>query len=123
MSAARDYKAIVAGITAAADELRERDRERAVELSRDLVGLDDAMVRAGERAAMTRLGVNLHWEAALEMLWAESWMTLRPMPAPDERVDPANIDALDAAVEQRFAELRDATRRGFGLRGFGLGRR
>ncbi|NMH97195.1 hypothetical protein [Pseudonocardia acidicola] len=119
MTAARDYKAIIAGITSAADELRERDRERAVELSRDLVGLDDAMVRAEERAALTRLGVHLHWEAALETLWAESWMTLRPMPAPDERVDPAHIDALDAAVEQRFIELRDATRR----RGFGLRRR
>ncbi len=131
MTAAREYKAIVAEITAAADGLRERDRARAAELSRELIALGDAMARAGERAALTRLGVDLHWEAALETLWAESWMTLRPVPAAGEcadpaqlagnlqRADPAQLDALDAAVEQRFAELRDAAHR----RRLGFGRR
>lgn len=114
MSAAREYKTIVGELTAAVDALRERDRERAGELSRELVELDDLMARIGERAALTRLGVELHWEAALETLWSESWMTLRPMPAPDPRgpaASDADLDALDAAVAQRFAELVDAVRR------------
>lgn len=117
MSAAREYKDVIAGLTAAADELRERDRDRAAALARRLVELDDAMVRAAERAALSRLGVELAWEAALEALWAESWMTLRPRPAPDSRADPAHLDLLDEAVQQRAAELQAAVRRGrLGLR-------
>lgn len=111
MTAAREYKAVVAGITAAADGLRERDRDRAAELTRDLLDLEDVMARAEERAALTRLGVDLHWEQALEALWSESWMTLRPMPAPDATADPADLDMLDAEVAQRLAALLEAIRR------------
>jgi hypothetical protein len=118
-SAAREYKEIVAGITAAADELRAHDLAVAAALARRLVDLDAAMVRAGERAALSRLGVALHWEAALDALWAESWMTLRPLPEPDLSADPAALDALDTEVEQRSADLQDAVRR----RRFGLPRR
>jgi hypothetical protein len=42
-------------------------------------------------------------------------MKLRPRPGPDPRADPADIDALDAAVEARAAELLEAARRRFGL--------
>lgn len=115
MSAAREYKEVVAGIAAAAEALRERDRERAAALNRELVGLAEAMAHAEERAGLTRLGVELHWEAALDALWVESWMKLRPRPGPDPRADPADIDALDAEVEARAAELLEATRRRFGL--------
>ncbi|GEL18275.1 hypothetical protein [Pseudonocardia asaccharolytica] len=121
MSAAREYKDIIAGITAAAEALRERDRECVAALARRLVELDAAMLRAEERAALSRLGVELHWEAALKALWAESWMTLRPLPAPDGGAapGPAALDALDAAVAQRFEDLLGAVRR----RGFRLPRR
>ncbi|MHA6627781.1 hypothetical protein ACU61A_20280 [Pseudonocardia sichuanensis] len=115
VSAAREYKEVIAGITAAAEALRERDRERAAALARELVGLAEAMHGAGERAALTRLGVQLHWEAALEALWVESWMKLRPLPGPDPRADPADLDDLDAEVEARAAELQEAVRRRFGL--------
>jgi len=109
--AAREYKQVLAGITAAVDALRERDRVRAAGLAWELVSLEDAMLRAGERAALTRLGVELHWEAALEALWMESWMKLRPRPGPDSRADSADLAALDAEVAQRSAELQDAVRR------------
>lgn len=117
MSAAREYKDVLAGLTAAANELRERDRERVTALSRRLMEMDEAMARAGERAALTRLGVALHWEAALEALWAESWMTLRPLPAPDLDSDPTDLDACDTAVAERAADLHEVLRRRrFGLR-------
>jgi hypothetical protein len=115
VSAAREYKEVIAGIAAAAEALRERDRVRAAALNRELVRLAEAMAHAEERAALTRLGVELHWEAALEALWVESWMQLRPRPGPDRRADPAAIDALDAEVEARAAEIQDSTRRRFGL--------
>jgi hypothetical protein len=117
VSAARRYKEVVAGITGTADALRERDRERAAALARQLVALEDAMLRAGERAALTRLGVELGWEAALDALWVESWMKLRPRPGPDARADPADLMALDVEVERRSAALQEAARRRrFGLR-------
>jgi hypothetical protein len=115
VSAAREYKEVIAGITAAAEALRERDRERAAALARELVGLTEAMEHAEERAGLTRLGVELHWEAALEALWVESWMKLRPRPGPAPYADPAAIDALDAEVEARSAELQEAVRRRWGL--------
>lgn len=121
--AGREYKEVLAGITAAVDALRERDRVRAAGHARELVSLEDDMLRAGERAALTRLGVELHWEAALEALWMESWMKLRPRPDPDPRAESgagsADLAALDAEVEQRSAELQDAVRR----RRFGFPRR
>jgi hypothetical protein len=118
-TAAREYKEIIAGITAAANALQERDRERATRLNRELVGLEEDMVRAVERAALTRVGVELHWEAALEALWVESWMTLRRRPEPDPSADPADLERYDAEVELRAAELQEAVRR----RRFGLPRR
>jgi hypothetical protein len=111
VTAARRYKNVFADLTARLDGLREQDRERASALARRLVELDDAMGQAGERAALTRLGVDLHWEAATSALWAERWLTLRPKPDPDPRADPADLDALDAAVAQRAAELLQALRR------------
>lgn len=111
MSAARDYQAIVARLSAAADGLRERDAERAEELRRELGPLDRAVADATQRAALTRFGVDLHWEAALEALWPEQWMKLRPKPGPDPRADPAQIDTYDTAVEEATDELLAAIRR------------
>lgn len=118
-SAARRYKEITAGITAAAEALRERDRERAAALARRLVELEAQMLRAGERAALTRLGVELHWEAALEALWVESWLELRRRPGPDPAGAGADLAALDVEVEERATTLQEAARR----RRFGLPRR
>ncbi|HZG90292.1 MAG TPA: hypothetical protein VEZ42_08760 [Pseudonocardia sp.] len=116
--AARAYKEVVAGIAEAAEKLRTADQERAAALAVDLVGLERTMMRAGERAALTRLGVELSWEDALEALWVESWMQLRPRPGPAPGADPARLDELDAEVQLRREELLAAVRR----RRFGFGR-
>jgi hypothetical protein len=107
----RRYKAILAEVTAAAAGLREQDRGRAAELKRRLVDLDDEMLRAGERATLTGVGVQLHWEAALDKLWQEAWMKLRPRPAPNPDADPENLPVLDAEVARRYTELEQAVRR------------
>jgi hypothetical protein len=105
------YKDVVAGLSAAADDLRERDALRKKELDRQLVELDVAMARAGERAALTLFGAEMAWESALDSLWQESWMTLRRRPAPDREVDPTRMNELDQEVERAAAELHDAVRR------------
>lgn len=114
-SAAREYKEIVAGITAAADALREHDRRRAAELTHEIAALNDEVRRTAQRAALTHLAVELHWEAAMEELWVESWMTLRRRPDPDPRADPADLARHEAEVERRAAELQEAVRRRFRL--------
>jgi hypothetical protein len=107
----RRYKAILAEVTAAAAELRENDRRRAAELKRLLVGLDDEMLHAGERATLSGVGVQLHWEAALDKLWQEAWMKLRPRPAPNPDADPDELATLDAELARRYTELEQAVRR------------
>ena len=114
--AARSYKDVVAGLDAAADALRDADRERASRLAQELVRLQDAMQRAVERAELSRAVVLMRWEAALEALWTESWLTLRPLPDPPPTR--GDLDALDAEVERAAAALHAAVRRRrFGLPG------
>lgn len=118
MSAAREFKDVVDGLSGAAAELREQDAERATALGYLRVSQHDAMAEAADRAALTRLVVAMQWEAALEVLWAESWLTLRPPPAPTPGVDPARIDELAAEVARSADVLHEATRRRrFGLPG------
>lgn len=112
--AASRYKDRIAELTAQADRLRERDRERAVQLGKQLVELSDAMERAGRRAALTRYVVEVHWEAALERLWAEQWLRLRRRPAPSLDADPARLDELNDDLVRRADELQEALRRGVG---------
>jgi hypothetical protein len=117
--ATRAYKDVIGELTAAADALRERDRVRAAALARRLVDIDAEMVRAEQRAALSRLGVELQYDAVLDALWDEEWMTLKPRPRPDPRADPERLDALDEAAARAAAAVMDTVRRRFG----GLGRR
>ena len=109
--AVQRYKDVVAGLSAAADDLREQDRLRAAELARRLVDLDAAMARAGQRAALSLFAAEMAWERALDALWQESWMTLRRRPSPDGSADPARLNDLDLEVERAGAELAAAVRR------------
>ena len=111
MSAARRYKDITGGMTDAVARMRRFDIERAGQLTEILVELDERMRAASNRAAISELACYLRWEAAMESLWGESWMTLRPLPLPEPDVDPHDLDYLDAVVEQRFQALLRIVRR------------
>lgn len=117
---AQAYKAVTGRLVEAAEELRERERTRAVELAVELVALEEAKVRALDQAAGTRIGVALQWDDVVESLWPEAWLTLRPRPdpAPDPR-RAAELAELTTLMETRSAELQAAVRR----RRFGLPRR
>ena len=107
---ARRYKDVIGELTVAADALRERERVRAGALARELVELDDAMVRAEERAAMSRLAAEIRWEMVLDALWNEQWMTLRPHPRPDPDADPEQLGALDRETDLAADAVLDAAR-------------
>lgn len=115
-SAARAYQEVIARLSAAAEDLRTRDLDRAAELAHTFADLDDAMVRTRERAALTDMVVTLHWEAALDALWTESWMTLRPRPGPapgaPHGAAPADVAELEAEVERAAAAVAAAVHRG-----------
>lgn len=91
--------------------MRRFDTERAAQLTEELAELDEAMQAAGNRAALTELAVYLRWEAAMESLWGERWMTLRPLPLPDADARAGDLDFLDAVVEQRYQALLEIVRR------------
>jgi DNA-binding FadR family transcriptional regulator len=110
-SAARRYKDITGGMTEAVARMRREDAERSRRLAESLVELHEAMAEAADREALTVLGVALQWESALESLWYEQWMTLRPLPSPDPSASPRDLDYLDAVVAQRYEALREAVRR------------
>jgi hypothetical protein len=110
---ARRYKDVIGELTAAADALRQSDRARAAELTRQLVDLDAAMVQAELRAAVSRFALELRWEAVVEALWHEPWMTLKPRPRPDPDADPERLDALDREVDLTANEVLDAARHRF----------
>ena len=118
MSAAGEYKDVIGELTTAAEALRERDRVRAAHLTRELREVGVSLERAEERAALSRLGVELQWDVVVEALWDESWMTLRPHPQPDSTADADALDTLDAAADRAATAEQDAVRR----RTFGFGR-
>jgi hypothetical protein len=115
MTAAREYRDVVGELERAAEALRESDEARAAQLTRALSVVDAELQEAERRAALARLGVELGWDAVVDALWAESWMTLRPRPQPARDVDPARIDDLDAEVERTAAAVEAAVRRWFDL--------
>ncbi|MCE0765236.1 hypothetical protein LWC35_20360 [Pseudonocardia kujensis] len=116
-SPAAAYRRIASGIEQAVGAVRRQDEQRATRLEQALARIDARMRRVGERAALTRFSVELHWESALEALWAEPWMTVRPFPRPDAEADPAQLERYEREVDRTYTELMDLVgRRRFGFR-------
>ena len=88
-------------------EVARRRPGRAAALAVDLVGLEKAMLAAGERAALTHVAVELSWEDALEALWVQSWMQLHPRPNPGPRRRPGR--AATAGQGGRAAPRRNCS--------------
>ena len=105
MSAAERYKALIGELDDAAGRLRDAERERAEELGNRLADVDRALFAATDRAALTRLGVALRWEAAVTALWQEKWFRLRPGPEADGESRAEHLDQLDRAVERASEDL------------------
>ena len=117
MSAADAYKALVDELDVAAGRLRESDRDRAEQLTRELAELDTELAAAAERVALTRLAVALRWESAVQSLWQEQWFVLRPEPGPEPGSRPEHLDRMDRALDEALEALRaEIRRRRFSLR-------
>ena len=108
LSAVERYKEIIGTATGAIDAMRERDRKRCGELVERLAASQDRMAEIMEREQLVRLGVELHWEFAMESLWHERWMTMTPRPEPDESVPVREQGAYDTAMDLAYQALQDA---------------
>ena len=111
MTAARRYREITGQLTEIVEQIRRADLSRAAELLAKLGELEAEMTKASVRAELTKLGVAVHWESALEALWGEQWMTLRPLPEPSGKAVARDLDQQDARVEARYEQLLEAIRR------------
>ncbi|MBW4719033.1 hypothetical protein [Saccharothrix obliqua] len=107
VSAVERYKEVVALADTAVGRMRARDGERVAELLAALAASQDRVAALVEQEGLTRVGVRLLWEAALEALWEERWLQMKPLPDPDETVPPrAQRDYL-TAMDVAFQALED----------------
>ncbi|HEY0816721.1 MAG TPA: hypothetical protein VGE11_25870 [Pseudonocardia sp.] len=107
---AKRYKDEIAELTAGFDGDAARSANRVRELRLRVVELGKELKAASEQRVIARLGNVLAWEDALEILWVESWMTMRPFPKPD-RLAKGDPGELVARVEARVADLRTQVQR------------
>jgi hypothetical protein len=109
--AIRRYKELADGNTEAVRRLREHNRAVAEKLRTRLAEVDRELAEAIERERVARLAVRLHWESAVESLWAEKWLPLEP--EPDPAPPPPGMDTLraDAEVARTYDILREALRK------------
>jgi len=111
VTAAREYKARIAELTAGFDDDAERNAKRVKQLEEEVAELGKQLKAASDQRVVARIGNVLAWEDALEILWVEtSWMKMRPFPKPDRfaKGDPLE---LVTRVETCVAELRALVQR------------
>jgi hypothetical protein len=110
VTAADEYKAVIAELTAGFDTDAARNAHRVEQLRLEVAELGKDLKAASDQHVVARVGNILAWEDALEILWVEAWMTMKPFPKPDRlaKGDPA---ALVTRVEARVAELRSLVQR------------
>ncbi|GAA0217290.1 hypothetical protein GCM10010492_13900 [Saccharothrix mutabilis subsp. mutabilis] len=108
VSAVERYKEIVALADESVRRMREVDHQRVVEALDRLVASQDRMAEAVEQEMLTRVGVTLLWESALDLLWDERWLTMKPLPNPDESVPPRPQGHYNGMMELAHQRLEDS---------------
>ncbi|GDY30135.1 hypothetical protein [Gandjariella thermophila] len=108
LPASERYREIAGWATDAIERMREADRERATELERELAAIEQRMAQLAVQERVVRMGVQLHWEAAVEALWNERWLTIGPLPKPDERVPEGSHLHFDAEVGRTYHALEES---------------
>jgi hypothetical protein len=109
--AARHYKQIAGLNTEAVERMREADRGLEDKLRQQLAAMERALTEVSERERVARMGVDLHWEAAIEELWAERWLTIAPMPRPAKPAPAMSPLECDAEVGRTYEALHEALRK------------
>jgi molybdopterin converting factor small subunit len=106
--ASERYREIAGWAAEAVEHMREHDRERAAELERELTRIEQRMAELAVQERVVRMGVKLHWEAAVEALWNERWLAIGPLPLPDERAPEADHLHFDTEVGRTYRALEES---------------
>lgn len=109
-SPATAYKRAVLAVTGGMEGEVKRNEERVRELRERVADLDRDLRTAADRRLLVRIAANLAWEDALEALWVESWITMKPFPKPDRMAKAGDAMELGAEIERRAAALLAAVR-------------
>ncbi len=107
VSAVERYKEIASLAGGAVTRMRDQDRDRVRELLAHLAASQDRMADLIEQEKLTQIGVRLLWEAAVELLWEERWMQMKPIPEPDESVPPRDQHDYLLAMDVAYQALED----------------
>ena len=110
MSPAAAYKDAIRQVTGGMEGEAKRNEERVRVLRERLADLDRDLATAADRRLLVRIAANLAWEDALEALWVESWIQMRPFPKPDRMAKAGDVLELGAEIERRTDELLAAVR-------------
>lgn len=110
VSPATAYKQAVLEVAGTMEGEVTRNDARVQQLRERILDLDRDLDTAADRRVLVRIAANLAWEAALEALWVESWMTMKPFPKPDRTAMGGDAMELGAEVERRAEELLTAVR-------------
>ncbi|MGP4021075.1 hypothetical protein [Saccharopolyspora sp. 5N708] len=102
------YKEITALASAAAQQLRRHERERAGELGEAVAAGRKRREAADERRKQVADDVRKRWKAAMEALWNERWMQVTAMPEPDRSAPPATPEQSRREVQSAYLALHDA---------------
>jgi hypothetical protein len=109
--AIRRYKELADINTEAVRRMRDHDRSLAEDLSRQLIEAERQLALATERERVARMGVRLHWEAAVEELWNERWLPVPPLRPADDVPEELDLTAADTEVGRTYEILREALRK------------
>ncbi|WP_214403985.1 hypothetical protein [Pseudonocardia lacus] len=109
-SPAAAYKKAIREVTGGMEGEVKRNEERVRQLRERIADLDRDLSTAADRRLLVRIAANLAWEDALEALWVESWMTMKPFPKPDRMAKAGDAMELAAEIERKAADLLAAVR-------------
>ncbi|HWE89255.1 MAG TPA: hypothetical protein VG317_07305 [Pseudonocardiaceae bacterium] len=109
--AIRRYKELADTNTEAVRRMREHDRSLVEDLNRQVIDAERRLALATERDRVARMGVRLHWEAAVEELWNERWLPVPPLRPADDVPAGLDLTAADTEVGRTYEILRDALRK------------
>jgi hypothetical protein len=108
VSAVERYKEVVALAGESVERMRTADRARVRELLERLAASQDRMAAVIEQEQLVRLIVAVHWEAAVELLWDERWMTMTTVPGPDGSAPPRDQREYNTAMDLAYQALEEA---------------
>ncbi|WP_434451120.1 hypothetical protein [Lentzea sp. E54] len=108
VSAVERYKEIIAIATDAAARQRKLDEVRCAELAERIAATQHEIAEVRDRERVVRMGVALHWEAAVEQLWNERWLQMVTPPQPDESVPSRPQGEYNRAMDLAYQALEDS---------------